>query len=327
MQVPVIILNWNGWEDTFDCLRSLREREEASCVWLADNGSREDRSDEAVDVLPGLRVLQWDENYGYTGGYNRALKVAANEGFAYAYILNNDSEVTEGFLHSVVAAAEADPGLAAVGSVIAFEDPPGYAQYDGALRQPGTSPLGSVSGIRPTDCVSGCGALVRLRAMEEAGYFDERLFCYCEDLEWSWRMLRRGWRHAVCGESVVIHRGTKSDFNANAHYYITRNQFLMADRYQAEHQPLARRRAVYFALAGAQRAQEIGDRRMWEASAAALRDGMAGRFGKRSEEPLAAPFLARLKWLLLCARIRDKWRSVRGLHPGYAVPPGDTETH
>src|SRR5260370_38008551 len=71
--------------------------------------------------------------------------------------------------------------------------------------------------------------LIRLEAMERAGYFDERFFCYCEETAWCWRALESGWSVVVCGESVVQHRREGSDQNMNARYYRTRNQFLLIE--------------------------------------------------------------------------------------------------
>ncbi|MBV9280718.1 MAG: glycosyltransferase, partial [Chloroflexi bacterium] len=77
---PVIILVWNGWEDTFECLRSLLEGGEDCPVWLFDNGSDNDRAAEAAALYPGLRTVRWDRNYGVATGYNRGLRLAASEG-------------------------------------------------------------------------------------------------------------------------------------------------------------------------------------------------------------------------------------------------------
>src|SRR6266508_1972150 len=113
MRVPVIILNWNGWEDTFACLESIRGSDCADEVWLVDNGSAQDRSPECLVMLPTLRVLMLGENFGWAGAYNRALKLAAAEGFEIAYLLNNDTLVSSGFLTAAREAMLQDTGLAA----------------------------------------------------------------------------------------------------------------------------------------------------------------------------------------------------------------------
>src|SRR5437660_10262187 len=102
-QTPVIVLTWNGWHDTFACLRSLQAHGEGCPVWLVDNASDEDRRGEAAALYPGLRTLRWDDNYGWAGGYNRVLRIALGEGYDAVYLLNNDALVTPGFLRAVFA--------------------------------------------------------------------------------------------------------------------------------------------------------------------------------------------------------------------------------
>jgi hypothetical protein len=60
----VIILDWNGWEDTFDCLRSLAAASDVTAVWLVDIGSNTNRSDEALALWPGLRLISLNQNEG-----------------------------------------------------------------------------------------------------------------------------------------------------------------------------------------------------------------------------------------------------------------------
>ena len=88
---PVIILNWNGWNDTLECLRALGADESVDAVWLVDNGSISDRSKDAFEIMPQLRYFRWERNYGFAGGYNRALRVAAEEAIPFVYLLNNDA--------------------------------------------------------------------------------------------------------------------------------------------------------------------------------------------------------------------------------------------
>jgi len=120
----------------------------------------------------------------------------------------------------------------------------------------------------------------------------------------------------VCPASQILHRRGQSNVSGNSLYFMTRNQFVILERYPPEEQPAARRRAVYFGLSGAGQALRAGDREGFLARAAGLRDGLAGRFGPRNPAPPAPAFLARLRAWLLWAAVRDKLRSIRGLPPG-----------
>lgn len=284
--VPVIILNWNGWDDTFNCLRSLRNIREIINVWLVDNSSVIDRSLEARNICSDLRILRLDDNYGWSGGCNRALKIAAKEGYEYAYLLNNDCEVAQGFLSAAHVMMLNDERMAAVGSQIAYKEPGGYVKYDGDYHSPGSRPLHQFTGGRLVNTVNGAGMLIRLRVMEKEGYFDERFFCYHEETEWCWRVTKNGWLCGVSYESLVVHKGEGSDVNANAFYYRARNSFLLLKEQRvAFHETVGIRKKSQLidkiVLCGME-AQRHGNTQGWTAVASGLYDGLRNKFGRRA---------------------------------------------
>src|SRR5207248_10265628 len=110
------------------------------------------------------------------------------EGHHYVYLLNNDCLPAAGFLQATLAEAARNPGVAAVGSYLAYAATPEWLQFDGLPRDPGNQPVSSALETKTTARVSGAGMLVRMRAMAECGLFDERLFCYWDDTEWCARV-------------------------------------------------------------------------------------------------------------------------------------------
>src|SRR5262245_4296534 len=240
---PVLVLNWNGWKETLVCLESLRSASDVEDVWLVDNGSTDDRSEEAKRAYPGLRVLRWNDNYGFAGGYNRAMRIAIEEGCQFAYLLNNDTTVTAGFLASALACARRDPSLAAVGSRV-LKEPAATQDDDSPTQQP---------------AVVGAGMLIRLSALQEHGFFDERLFCYGEEVEWCWRLREHGRGSSVCPASVIIHRGEGSDRDGDATYYRVRNRFFVAEARLGIVDRKVRNHLKYYAAVTAEEARRKGD--------------------------------------------------------------------
>jgi GT2 family glycosyltransferase len=283
--VPVILLNWNGWEDTFTCLDSIALIREKVEVWLVDNGSNIDRTDEAVAAYPGLRVLKWNENLGWAGGYNRALRLASQEGYEFAYLLNNDSTVTTGFLSEAVDVCRADPAIAAVGSCIAWMDSPGYIMFDGEFHDAAENRLVTHRSTRSVASVSGAAMLVRLNALEKDGYFDERFFCYFEETEWCLRMRKHGWSIFVAGNSLTKHRGLRSDVDTNREYYFHRNPFIIAEHPEYRQIHGGRVKHVYFTLRSANEARRTAKPEVANALASAVYDGLLKRFGRRNSPP------------------------------------------
>ncbi|MGE0132041.1 MAG: glycosyltransferase family 2 protein [Blastocatellales bacterium] len=312
MATPVIILNWNGWDDTFACLRSLRDGGERGLVWLVDNASTIDRCDEARLLYPELRTLRWDQNYGYAGGYNRALKLAAKEGHEFAYLLNNDCVVTPGFLTPTVVAAETDSGLGVVGSRIAYADQPGFLEFDGEYHAAGDRPFYQDTGIKIVNHVIGAGMLVRLEALERHGYFDERFFCYGEEVELCSRMNGFNYLSAVCADSLILHRSKGSDINANAWYYQVRNRFLSLQRLSGVQRKEQKQQTLYKATVAAEEARRARNFQGWLAIACAVYDGLHGRFGKRPDKSALLLPCIFLVSLSLYSRLSDKWRFYRG---------------
>lgn len=276
MDIPVIVLNWNGWEDTLRCLSSLRTSGDVSNVWLVDNGSIADRISDARAVLPRLRAMRLDQNYGWAGAYNRALSVAMREGFEFAYCLNNDCTVMPGFLERTKEVATGEPTAAAVGSRICYASVPRSVQFDGAYHPPGIVSIRNTCDARYVEVVNGAGMLVRLACFRECGGFDERFFCYHEETEWCGRVRRAGWTCALAPESIVLHKNKGSDRNADSAYYLARNRFLLLKYQDERRDELVTRLNQMAQLAWAE-----GRRDEASALADAVRDGLRGRFGAR----------------------------------------------
>ena len=215
MSAPVIVLNWNRWEHTFACLRSLRAAPDVSDVWLVDNGSTDDRSHQARRIVPGLRVVRLNANYGFAGGMNRAMLLAVSEGYRFAYLLNNDCIVRPGFLQAALDAAQS-PDVAVVGSRIAYADSANSLFFDGDYHHRGQRSTEQVFDTRRVPYANGAGMLVRLGALDRCGYFDERFFCYHEEIELCWRLDAAGFSSVIAGGSLIRHHRGSSDVDHNA---------------------------------------------------------------------------------------------------------------
>jgi GT2 family glycosyltransferase len=307
-----MILNWNGWEDTFSCLRSIHSVDEDQLVWLVDNGSETDRSNEAKAIYPRLRLLRWTDNYGWAGGYNRALTLAASEGYTFAYLLNNDCTVTRGFVTAALNAATQDERIAVVGSLVAYADDSRFLIFDGKFHLPGSKVISFPDDVKLVSEVYGAGLLVRLDAMQQIGYFDERFFCYREETEWCVRAGQRGWKVAVAGKSLIFHRGGASDTDANAAYYQARNDFLLQKRMLPEGTILDRVRLMHSLLSNAQQVRAEGSAETADAIWAGIWDGISCKYGRRGKTP---PRLILIPAMRSATYLFFLWRGVKMRFP------------
>ncbi len=294
--VAVVVLSWNGKDDTLLCLASLAGVDYAPLeVIVVDNGSS-DGSPEAVEAeFPEAVVIRMGRNAGFSGGVNAGIEAAIERGAAAVLLLNNDMVVEPGFLGPLVAALE--PGVAAACSQILFAESPDRVWYAGATFRPrrghhgrnigfGEPPLPASAPPYPVDCACGGAMLMSREAIDEIGLFDEELFAYREDLDWSLRAARAGRRVVVVPASIVRHRisaSTGGESSPTSLYYDVRNGLVVSERYA----PLGRvgtslRRAESVL---AHLAQGAMSHRRVEATRAVLagwRDARRRRLGRRT---------------------------------------------
>ncbi len=252
-RVLVTVLNWNGADDTLACLESLAAADYPSFDTLViDNGSHDSVAPAVRERFPAVRCVELPVNLGYAGGNNVGLRQAIEEGYDFAFVLNNDTVVEPGFLRAAVDAATAEPRVAAVGGkVVAFDEPcrlwmtygtVNYRQSLIHLEGWGARDDGQYDTRREVEWVPGCALLLRREALVDVGLFDERFFAYHEDVDWCTRARARGWRVLFEPDSVVRHRG---------------NRTLGGPAYTSPRKYLSARSTVLYARKHATRAQQL----------------------------------------------------------------------
>lgn len=216
----IIILNWNGADDTIMCLESLAAARGSFFVVVADNGSADDsvarlrqyKEDSSLDI----RLLELDRNYGFAGGNNRAVKFASKDNPDAYLLLNNDTEVTPGFLERLEEFRNAHKEYCILtprinyffdkdiiwncGGVLRF----GFRRYRYAGCNSGTV---KDKEFLPISFVTGCALYFLPEVLEPDGsVLTERFFFGEEDFDLSLRMKRRGLKMACVTDSVIYHK-------------------------------------------------------------------------------------------------------------------------
>jgi hypothetical protein len=239
-QVAIIILNWNGLEDTLQCLESLSRLDYVNYeVVVVDNGSTDGSVPAIRDSFPGATILENRENLGFTGGNNVGLRRALAQATDYALLLNNDTEVAPDFLRRLVDVADADPAVSIAGPTIYYHERPDVIWSAGGAidwRRGSTRMVGiderdgGQFGTEPrvVDFVTGCCMLVQRAVLEQVGLMDERFFAYYEETEWCVRARRGGFKIVHVPGAKVWHKispPAQAD-SPFVHYYMTRNRLL-----------------------------------------------------------------------------------------------------
>src|SRR4051794_19937180 len=135
-RVAVVVLSWNGRDDTLRCLASLATAGYAPLeVIVVDNGSTDGSAEAVEEAFPEANVIRMGRNAGFSGGVNAGITAALEHGADAVLLLNNDMVVEPGFLAPLVdALLQAKIGAAC--SQILFADTPDRVWYAGATFNP-----------------------------------------------------------------------------------------------------------------------------------------------------------------------------------------------
>jgi GT2 family glycosyltransferase len=212
-RIAIVIPVFNNWFATERCLRALQRTTDIDLadIVVVNDGSTDDTLLQ-LKRFPGIRVINTSVNMGFTKACNFAFKQLKD--YEFIFLLNNDTEVLNGFIRNSLALMQAHPKAALVGSTLLFPD--GTVQECGAIVwSDGTAHnfgrgknLGhmEVRFSRQVDYCSGAGVLIRNDLLIQVDLFDERFApAYYEDTDLSFKLREIGHEVWVCHSSRVIH--------------------------------------------------------------------------------------------------------------------------
>lgn len=234
-EVAVLVLNWNGMRHTEGCVESLR-RQTLDCfnLHLVDNGSETDDRERFVAAYsddPLITAVTNETNLGFAKGCNQAAAriLRQNPRCRYLVFLNNDAQVHESWLESLVRCAD-ETDCDTVGSKMLFMDEPEIIENIGhyMLNTGEILPLGN---RQPASCyverqsvfgVCAGAMLVRTSLIGEVGLFDEFFETGYEDAEFGARICLMGRSCIYEPSAIVYHVGSASVSKVRDAVYLTR---------------------------------------------------------------------------------------------------------
>jgi GT2 family glycosyltransferase len=216
-RVTIVILNWNGWEVTSDCLNSLKQISYPNYnIVIVDNGSTDCSIERLSAAFPDVELIKNERNLGFAGGNNVGIRYALKRGAQYILLLNNDTVVSSSFLASMIRVAEQNPKIGILNPKIYYLDPPGRIWYAGgqfSLWKGFAHHIGQrkrddarYANTREVSFITGCAFLIKAEVIAQIGLLDERFFMVCEDTDWSLRSLKAGFKAVYVADAVVLHR-------------------------------------------------------------------------------------------------------------------------
>ena len=266
LKTYIVIVNWNGWKDTLECLESVfRLGHENFEVVLCDNGSTDGSLQRIIEWSAGrqpassfsaklgeyswppvakpiplillqdiqtnashpqgsghgrLTLIRSDENLGFAGGNNLALRyILDRNDHDYVWLLNNDTVVHPGALAELINRMQEDARIGICGSKLCFYSAPDLVQaYGGSTYSPITGRNRHIGVSKPISLLEdrarverqlgyiiGASMLVSRRFLDSIGLMNEDYFLFCEELDWATRA-RGKFSQGYAPGSIVFHK-------------------------------------------------------------------------------------------------------------------------
>lgn len=243
-KVAVIILNWNGVNFLSQFLKSVVDNTSSTLadIIVADNGST-DASIEYIQAnFPSVQVIEFDKNYGFTGGYNRAIAAIEHE---YCVLLNSDVEVTSGWLDLLTTEMDANLNVGAcmpkiisyydknlfeyAGASGGFLDILGYPFCRGRILSTLEEDSNQYNIPAKIFWATGACLMVRTGLYKQLDGLDSDFFAHMEEIDFCWRLQHLGYTVMVYPQSKIFHvgGGTLPNNNPKKMYLNFRNSLLM----------------------------------------------------------------------------------------------------
>ena len=240
-KVAVVILNWNGKTFLEKFLPTVIKHSPEARIIVADNNSSDDSIKLLQTQFSEVEILQLDKNYGFAGGYNKALKQIES---AYYVLLNSDVEVTENWLNPMIELLEKDTSIVACQPKIKDYNNKSYFEYAGAsggfidkfgfpfcrgrIFEELEKDQGQYDDPIEVFWASGASLFIRAEQYHAIGGLDEFYFAHMEEIDLCWRLKNQGHKIMVCPQSIIYHvgGGTLNKTNPKKTFLNFRNSLL-----------------------------------------------------------------------------------------------------
>jgi len=244
--VSIVTVNYNSLEETIELLESVFDNSYQNTeVLVVDNASEVDPGEQLDELFPSVKVLRSEENLGFAGGNNLALAHCQGD---FIFFVNNDAELTDGVIESLLQLFDEVPSLGIVSPKLCYYNTlpdlvPDVIQYAGTTPVHPLTGRNSTIGVRqndegryrlpePTAYCHGAAMMVPREVIEKVGPMSEDYFLYYEELDWCERIRKAGYQVYVDNRVKVYHKESISveKIGAAKTYYLNRNRILFMRR-------------------------------------------------------------------------------------------------
>ena len=230
--VGIVISNYNGWQDTVQCLESLQKQTYRDFeIILLDDASTNDSVQQLQKHLTENTVfLPQEANVGFAAANNVGMRRALADGCDWVLLLNNDTVAAPDFLETLL--RETPAGAVSCPKML-FLDPPDEIWFAGGELARATGKVRHLGGHekdgpafaekKQVSFITFCCVLLPRQVIEQVGFLDETLFMYCEDVDYCIRLADAGVPLWFLPDARIWHKAGGSAGGMLSVYYITRN--------------------------------------------------------------------------------------------------------
>ncbi|RRF95917.1 MAG: glycosyltransferase family 2 protein [Lachnospiraceae bacterium] len=242
-KVGIILVNYNGYKDTIECINSLQKISYKNYIVIViDNASTQIPTDTQAKYLKENSLYyRTARNLGFSGGNNIGIKIAKENNCNFVLLLNNDTTVSPNFLDALMAIQLQYANVGIVTGKINFYYSKDkiwsaggmYNRNTGVTTQYGGYESKLNSSMRRITFATGCLMLIPMEVIDKVGELTETYFLYSEDTDYCQRVLDAGYYIYYCPESIIYHKVSATVGNATPiqERYMMRNNLYMISKY------------------------------------------------------------------------------------------------
>ena len=281
-ELAVVIVTWNNADIIANALRSLiddlRDSGLRYEVWVVDSASDDQSAEIVRREFPAVQLIENKTNIGFAAANNLALRKLGFGSAALSsdlpsavYLLNPDTVTHPGATRGLYDALMSLSAVGVVGARLTFAD--GSFQHS-AFRFPGLRQIwaelfptagrlidGGFNGRYPrawyagteafeVDFTLGATMMLKREVIEQTGMFDEDFFIYCEEVDWSWRIRKQGWRILCVPRARVTHigGGSTSQVRPSSLIHLWKSRLLLYEKHYPNWKRRLARRLVILGM-------------------------------------------------------------------------------
>jgi GT2 family glycosyltransferase len=214
--ILITVLNWNGAEDTIECIQSLQKQSFTDYdILIVDNGSKavDYKKLSAIEDISNVTIIRKERNLGFAGGVNVGIQHAIGNNYKFVALFNNDATADVDWLNNLVREFEHDNSIAAVTGLLLHQDGTtidSTGDYYSIWGMPFPRSRNNKTESAPNSefvfSATGGATLYKTSLFEEIGLFDDSFFAYYEDVDVSFRAQLAGHKIYYNKNAIAYHK-------------------------------------------------------------------------------------------------------------------------